>query len=193
MKILLIISSCLGVFFMLPGYMEYCFSIEGKASRKIYGAYVISGLGDMNVLTRFFNSQSKAKYLSPKNTREGKFETVLNIDEMHELCFKSLDNEVKTISFEFSQDEYIQEQSLAGEDQFQPINDEVSLASKLLETIYRNLHFYERRERTHRDLTENTCDNILLSVLIKILVLCFLSFIQLYVLIRLINTNKLGV
>lgn len=193
MKILLLISSCLGVFFMLPGYMEHCFSIEGKATRKIWAAYIVSGNGDMNVLTRFFNSQGKAKYLSPKNTREGKFETTLDIDEMHELCFKSLDNEEKTISFEFSQDEHIEQQSLAGEDQFQPLNDEVSIASKLLETIYRNLHFYERRERIHRDLTEKTCDNILWSVLIKVLVLCSLSFIQLYVLKRLINTNKFGV
>lgn len=190
MKTLVLISSCLAMFFTLPGHTEYCFSLDGKTSQKLWGAYIISGEGDMNVLSRLYNSQRKAKYISPKKTREGKFDIILDHDETYNFCFKSLDSYTKTISFEYSQDENKEELILAGEDQFQPINDEVLTASSLLESIYRNLHFYERRERVHRDLTEKTCDSILLSVLIKIIILCLLSLIQIYVLKSLFNTNK---
>ncbi|OMJ95954.1 hypothetical protein SteCoe_508 [Stentor coeruleus] len=193
MKTYLLLTSCLAMFFTLPGYMEYCFTIDGKASRKIWGAYVISGEGDMNVLTRFFNSQRKAKYTSQVNTREGKFEESIDKDETYEMCFKSQDGIEKIISFEFSQDMQIEEQSLAAEDHFQPLDDEIASSSQLLDTVYRNLHFYERRESAHRDLTERTCDYILLSVLIKIVVLCTLSLLQIYVLKNMFSSVKTSV
>lgn len=193
MRTYLLLASCLAMFFTLPGYMEYCFIIDGKASRKIWGAYVISGEGDMNVLTRFFNSQRKAKYISQAGTREGKFEEAIDNDEMHEMCFKSQDGTEKIVSFEFSQDMQIEEQNLAAEDHFQPLDDEVASASKLLDTIYRNLHFYERRESVHRDLTERTCDYILWSVLIKIVVLCTLSLLQIYVLKNMFSSAKVSI
>jgi hypothetical protein len=189
--VLVLVSIASSLFTNLPGYTEYCFFIDGKAGQKIWGEYVISGEGDMNVLTRFFDSVKKPKYSSPKGTREGKFEFLLTNDEYHELCFKALDADVKVISFEFSQEDQVS--TLAAEDHFQPIEDEVKMTSRLLETVYRNLHFYERRERVHRDLTERTCDNILRSVLVKVVVLCGISLVQIYVLRGLFSSDKVRV
>jgi len=183
--------ACYSLFIQLPGYTEYCFSIDGKKGQRLWGEYVISGEGDLNVLTRFFDGMKKPKYTGAKGTREGKFESLLNQDEFHELCFKAQDADPKTVSFEFSHEEPVA--VLAAEDHFQPIEDEVKLTSRLLETVYRNLHFYERRERVHRDLSEKTCDNILRSVLVKISVLCGISITQIYVLRGMFSGEKVRV
>ena len=187
-KSLLLASLTSALFTTLPGYTEYCFFVDGKSGQKLWGEYVISGEGDLNVLTRFFDSMKKPKYTGAKGTREGKFEFTLTSDEYHELCFKAQDGDPKVISFEFSQEDPVTH--LAAEDHFQPIEDEVKMTSRLLETVYRNLHFYERRERVHRDLTERTCDNILRSVLVKIVVLCCISLTQIYVLRGLFASDK---
>lgn len=187
-RVVYLALACYSLFIQLPGYTEYCFSIDGKKGQKLWGEYVVSGEGDVNVLTRFFNGMKKSVYVGPKGTREGKFEEVLKQDEFHELCFKALDADPKTISFEFSHEEQVTD--LAAEDQFLPLDDEIKLTSRLLETVYRNLHFYERRERVHRDLTEKTCDSILRNVLIKIVVLSCISLTQIYVLRGLFSGEK---
>ena len=93
-----------------------------------------------------------------------------------------MDFSEKSISFEFSQESQIEEFALAKDDQFEPLNDDIQNLVKNLDTVYRNIHFYERRERVHRDLAEKTCDDLLWSVLIKIAVLCVLSLSQIYAL-----------
>ena len=162
--------------------MEFCFTIDGKESSKIWGAYIVSGSEDTKVLTRLFDANRKTLYTSSKSSREGKFETTVTVDQIYELCFKALDFSEKSISFEFSQESQIEEFALAKDDQFEPLNDDIQNLVKNLDTVYRNIHFYERRERVHRDLAEKTCDDLLWSVLIKIAVLCVLSLSQIYAL-----------
>ena len=182
MRLSLLILSSYALFFTLPGYMEFCFTIDGKESSKIWGAYIVSGSEDTKVLTRLFDANRKTLYTSSKSSREGKFETAVTVDQIYELCFKALDFSEKSISFEFSQESQIEEFALAKDDQFEPLNDDIQNLVKNLDTVYRNIHFYERRERVHRDLAEKTCDDLLWSVLIKIAVLCVLSLSQIYAL-----------
>ena len=193
MKILLLAIACYGISFTLPSYSQYCFLIDGEKSHKLWGAYVISGEGDKNVLASLYDNSQKILYTSPLDSREGKFEIEVSDPQLYKLCFTAHDRTEKTVSFEFSQELKIEEETLASDDQFSPINDDLAKSSKLLDTVYRNLHFYERRERAHRDLTERTCDNVLWSVLAKIIVLCILSLTQIYVLKGFFNMNKASV
>lgn len=193
MRVLLFAISCYALTFTLPGFTEYCFSIEAIAPQVIWGAYIVSGDGDTNVLARVFDSKKKPKYASAKTTREGKFEIKVAESQMYELCFRALDAEEKEVGFEFSKDLNINEFTFPKGDEFEPLNDDISLCSHRLDEVYRNLEFYESRERVNRDLTERTCDNILWSVLLKIIVLCGLSLTQLYVLQGFFNMDKLRV
>jgi emp24/gp25L/p24 family/GOLD len=190
MRVILFALACYSVFFTLPGFVEYCFFLDGVESQKIWGAYVISGPGDTNVLTRVFDRVKKPKYTSPKETREGKFVIEVGETQTYELCFKALDFEDKIVSFEFSQDTLIAKNQPANQDEFDPLTDDIEALSKSLESVYMNIQFYERREKVHRDITEKTCDNILWSVLIKIVVLCVLSLTQVVVLKGLFNQEK---
>ena len=193
MRFLFLAISCYGLSFVLPGQTEYCFSIDGIATRRIWGEYIISGVGDMNVLTRLFDSKKKIKFASESGTREGKLELIANENQLYELCFKSVDSDDKTVSFELSQNELSQVVTPVSNDGFEPLSDDLSESTSLLEGVYRNLQFYEERERINRDLTERTCDSILWSVLLKIAVLCGISLTQLYVLKGIFNMDKIGV
>ena len=147
----------------------------------------------MNVLTRLFDSKKKIKFASESGTREGKLELIANENQLYELCFKSVDSDDKTVSFELSQNELSQVVTPVSNDGFEPLSDDLSESTSLLEGVYRNLQFYEERERINRDLTERTCDSILWSVLLKIAVLCGISLTQLYVLKGIFNMDKIGV
>ena len=193
MRLLFLVISCYSLSFVLPGYTEYCFALDGIATQRIWGAYVISGVGDMNVVTRLFDSKKKLKFASEKTTREGKVDLIVTESQMYELCFKSTDYDEKSVSFEFSQNELSQVVTPVNNDGFEPLSDDLSESSNLLGGVYRNLQFYEERERIHRDLTERTCDSILWSVLSKIAVLCTISITQLCVFKGIFNMDKIGV
>lgn len=98
------------------------------------------------------------------------------------MCFKALDRHSKTVSFEFTSQEEAEEGSLATEEELTPLRNGLKQLSKKLDSVYRNLHFYERRERIHRDLIEQTCDRVLWAGLSKMLVLISVSCLQVYLL-----------
>ena len=138
MRFLFLAISCYGLSFVLPGQTEYCFSIDGIATRRIWGEYIISGVGDMNVLTRLFDSKKKIKFASESGTREGKLELIANENQLYELCFKSVDSDDKTVSFELSQNELSQVVTPVSNDGFEPLSDDLSESTSLLEGVYRN-------------------------------------------------------
>jgi len=181
-SLVLLAGVCQGLFFTLEGNSEKCFSLRVRKGHEFWAAYVISGKGDRNVLTQIFESDGSIQYASPKKSREGSLELVSGKGGLHQMCFKALDRHSKTVSFEFTSQEEAEEGSLATEEELTPLRNGLKQLSKKLDSVYRNLHFYERRERIHRDLIEQTCDRVLWAGLSKMLVLISVSCLQVYLL-----------
>ena len=94
-----------------------------------------------------------------------------------------MDKVEKTISFEFGLDDDNQdEESLLGTENIDPLSNSLRDLGKQLDGVYRNIHFYQRREKVHRDLTEQTCDRVMMSAVIKMVVLALVGFLQIYIL-----------
>ena len=179
------------VYFSLPGHKEQCFKLTVGKGNKFYGAFIVSGKGDENVITRVFSPDGKVDFQSPRKSREGHFEIVSSNGGDHKLCFKSIDSNKKIISFEFDNRPEIELDKLATE--VEPLAIKLSGVSAQLDTVYRNIHFYERRERVHRDLIEQTCDRVLWSALLKFLVLTLVVGGQVFVFRGLFNKTTVGI
>jgi hypothetical protein len=94
-----------------------------------------------------------------------------------------IDKVDKVISFEFAlEDNGPDEATLAKGGSVDPLSNTLRDLAKQLDAVYRNVHFYQRREKVHRDLTEQTCDRVVFSAIIKMIVLAMVGFIQIYVL-----------
>lgn len=171
-----------GLHFTLLGLDTKCFSIEVVTGHKLWGDYVVSGLGEENILTRVVSPSNVVVYEAPDRSSEGKFEITAKETGPYKLCFKSLDSNPNTISFDYSHWDVIEAEGLASEEHLKPLEDELKILSKRLDSVYRNINFYERREKTHRDLIERTCDRVLWSVLGKIVILSSIAFTQIYML-----------
>jgi hypothetical protein len=86
------------------------------------------------------------------------------------------------ISFDYRHWDLADSEGLASEEHLKPLENELRVLSNKLDSVYRNINFYERREKTHRDLIERTCDRVLWSVLGKIVILSSIAFTQIYML-----------
>ncbi|CAG9321168.1 unnamed protein product [Blepharisma stoltei] len=177
-----LIISCHASFFTLPPRVETCFQLTTAKGSDIWGAYVISGEGDTKVITRVHKPDGIIIWQNPRDTREGSFDFVSENGGKYKLCFRTMDSLAKTVSFEFNSQDKTQFKELPKEEEIGPINDGLTKMNKELDKIYRNIHFYQRREKVHRDLAERTCDRVLWTVLIKIAVLVLISFSQIYML-----------
>lgn len=121
--------------------------------------------------------------MSPRKAKEGKFQAVSHEGGIHTLCFRMIDKVDKVISFEFAlEDNGPDEATLAKGGSVDPLSNTLRDLAKQLDAVYRNVHFYQRREKVHRDLTEQTCDRVVFSAIIKMIVLAMVGFIQIYVL-----------
>jgi hypothetical protein len=139
---------------------------------------VISGKGEENVITRVSNPMGRIEYMSPRKSKEGKFQGVAKDAGMHALCFRTIDKESKVVSFEFGLDEDgPSEDHLAKDSSIDPLSNSLRSLSKQLDSVYRNVHFYQRREKVHRDLTEQTCDRVVASAIVKMIVLAVVGFL----------------
>jgi len=188
---LLMCISVNAVYFSLPGHKEQCFSLSVGKGNKLYGAFIVSGKGDENMIARVFSPDGKVDYQSPRKSREGNFEITSDSGGKHKLCFKSIDSNTKNVSFEFDTRPEIEVDKLATE--VEPLTLKLTGVSAQLDTVYRNIHFYERRERVHRDLIEQTCDRVLWSALLKILVLATVVAAQVVVFRGLFNKTTVGI
>lgn len=188
---LLLIQICAGTFFILEGKSAIqCFIQKTTHGKELSGAYVISGEKDQNVVTTLLDNHGRILYSSQPKTREGKFEFPVEKDSTYKLCFQSKDKTPKTISFEFYVQEGLQEEKIATQEEIGPLRSSFRKLSRNLDTVYRNIQFYERREKTHRDLAELTCDRILFGAIIKMIVLAFISLAQIYMLRGFFNNKK---
>jgi hypothetical protein len=111
------------------------------------------------------------------------------------MCFRAADHIQKTVSFNFEieTDTHIDDDHLATEHAMEPIEDSLSHLRKQLEVVYRNLHFYRRRERVHRDLAESTCDRVVMTAVVKMIVLGMVGAIQIYILRGFFRSVPVGV
>lgn len=155
-----------------------CINQRTDIGNEISIAYVISGENDQNVIATVMDTRGKIVYNNPPLSREGKFETKSSGVGYFRLCFQSKDSTAKSISFDFYLQDGLQEEKMATQDEIAPIRTNFRKLSRNLDSVYRNIQFYERREKTHRDLAEITCDRVLVSGIVKIVVLCIVSICQ---------------
>lgn len=174
-----LISQSQALFFTLEGNAEQCFDLYVGKKHEFWGGFVISGENDQNVYTKLASSKGKTQYES--NDREGSF-GLESVGDIHTLCFRSLDSSITIISFEFSSEDEIEEEKLTTEEGLIPLRDSLKKITRNLDIVYRNLNFYENREKIHRDLAERTCDKVLLGGIWKIVVIIGVCLSQIYIL-----------
>ena len=188
-----LLASVEAVFFTLnsKGSLQ-CFAHKVDPGQELIGAYVISGEKDQNVQTTVVDIRGTVIYASQPRTREGKFDLKTDKAEYYKLCFQSKDKSPKSVSFDFYLHDGLQEEKFATQDEVTPLRTSFRKVSRSLDTVYRNIQFYERRERTHRDLAEVTCDRVVFSAVVKMVVLALISLSQIYMLRSFFN-NKRGI
>lgn len=169
------------LYFTLAGYQQLCFGLTVGKGGSFHGAYVVSGQGERNVLVRVVAPEGTVQFTSPPRSNEGSFELTSAEGGTHNLCFRVADSTQKTIAFEYTAAE-VKEAELATETELDPLQDSIAVMARSMDKVYRNIHFFERRERVHRDLTERTCDRVLWSALVKMFVLAIITCVQVYVL-----------
>ena len=168
------------LYFQLDYRVERCLGIDLLSSQSFSGAYMVSGQGENNVMVRVEAPSKHVLYHSTPKSREGKFDLVSEESGRHRLCFKAFDRWPKNISFELltrkAEPEFLTENELL------PLEENSVTMRKGYETIARNIRFTKQQERTHRDLTERTCDRVLWCAVVKVGVLVLVTVLQLVVL-----------
>ena len=165
-----------------PGTDE-CVALNVKEKGMFEGSFVVSGQGEKNYAARLFGPNGQVMYNSTPKQNEGSFEAQATSDGVYKLCFKSTDRQPKVISFEFElEDETVDEDETAAKGSLDPIERNFKDIARQLDLISRNIHFYQRREKVHRDLTEVTCDRVLQFSIVKVVVLLGLTIFQVYML-----------
>lgn len=178
-----------GLFFTLPSRKETCIGLEVKNAHDLWGAYVVSGQGDKNVNVIVFDPKNVVEFVNEKDSREGKFHIVKPTWGTHRICFKAMDGVIKTISFELTTEES-NENAIATDEELEPFDANLKKITRGLENVNRNLHFYQRREKTHRDLSERTCDRVLWVAGFKFVSLIAVSFLQIWGLKKILSSSS---
>ena len=191
---ILLVTLSEGVFFTLTGKGAIqCFNQAANPGEDISVAYVVSGERDQNVIATVLDNYGRTHFTSAPNSREGKLDLKVSNIAYYRLCFQSTDKTPKTISFEFYIQDGLEEEKILTQEEINPLRSSFRKLSRSLDTVYRNIQFYERRERTHRDLAELTCDRVVFSAIIKMAVLALISIGQIFMLRHLFNSNKIGI
>lgn len=178
--VLLAVASAL--YFPLDYRAERCFGLKLPAAQPFSGAYLVTGQGERNVLSRLESPSKRVLYHGTPKSHEGKFELTSEEEGLHRFCFKAFDRWPKNVSLEFTTPQV--EPELPTEEMLEPLYKEVKRMQRALETVMRNVQFTKQQERTHRDLTESTCDRVLWCAIIKVVVLSVVTVVQISVLKR---------
>lgn len=189
MFLLLILHITQGIFIQLNSKVEQCINHYVKDSPELWGAYIISGEGEKNVKVTLYDPKNVVEYISDENSREGKIKVKKPSSGVHRLCFRSSDNQSKSISFELKS-EISSVETVTVEEQLEPLEIGLRQASRNMESVYRNLHFYQRREKTHRDISERNCDRIWWATILKITCLVTITLLQIWGLTHILNRSS---
>ena len=125
----------------------------------------------------------KQTYLSAKFAKEGSYDLKSTVDGVYTMCFRGMDNHKKIINFEFDiSSEVLDVDDATYKANIDPVDTSMKDLNRQLDLVNRNIQFTMRREKVHRDLTEQTFDKVLWFSLGKVVALCSISFAQIYVL-----------
>lgn len=171
-----------GLFFTLEAKLERCVGVALDSKKEFTGAYLFTGENEQNVIARLKSPQGYILHQSQRGVKEGKFELTSKEEGIYRLCFRATDNTQKIISFELAAKEDKKELAVVTDTELEPLTNGLRAMGRVFDLIYRNIHFYQLRERTHRDLTERTCDRILWSAVGKMVSLGAICLVQIYIL-----------
>lgn len=171
-----------GLFFTLEPKLERCVGVLLAGKKEFAGAYLFTGQDEQNVIARLKSPQGYILHQSQRGVKEGKFELESKEEGIYRLCFRSTDNTEKIISFELAAKEGRKDLEVVTDSELEPLTNGLRSMGRVFDLIYRNIHFYQLRERTHRDLTERTCDRILWSAVGKMASLGAICLVQIYIL-----------
>ena len=87
-----------------------CFKLSTEINEEIHAAYLVSGLYEHSVLVKILDPDMAVAYVNQR-IREGKTSLTALKKGKYSLCFESLDSSAKTISFEFFNDEALEQDS----------------------------------------------------------------------------------
>lgn len=135
-----------------------------------------------------FDPKSVIEYISDPESSEGKFSVKKPSLGVHRLCFKSLDSNQNSVSFEIKSEERNTD-SLVLDDEIEPFEVSLRQLSRQVENVNRNLHFFKRREKIHRDISERNCDRIKWAAILKIICLITVAICQAWGLTYLLNKS----
>lgn len=188
-RIALLLVGVHALFFTLDPKLERCLGIPLPEKKGFTGAFLFTGENEENVIARVKSPNGYILYQSPRNVKEGKFDLESKEEGIYRLCFKATDNKTKIISFEMSEKDVKKDFDVVMETDMEPLTQGLRAMGRVFDLIYRNIHFYQLRERTHRDLTERTCDRILWSAIGKMVTLGAICLIQISILKNLFNAK----
>ena len=189
MFLVFLIYAANAVFFSLPERKELCIGVEVRKTQDLWGAYVVSGAGDKNVIVTLRDPKNIVEFVNDPFSRDGKFHINKPTPGTHRLCFKATDGKPKTISFDLYTEEP-KEGNIATDGELEPIEVNLKKISRAVDNVSRNLHFYQRREKAHRDLSEKTCDRVLWVAGFKIFTLASISMLQIYALKKILTSSS---
>lgn len=182
MKCLLALAVVQALYFTLPGNSKRCISETLQVGDVLSGDYLISGVAEQLVLTRLFSPNGEIAHKNLIGKPEGHFDLTAQSDGEYKLCFQAFDRAQKSVSFHLGKVE--KKEELASEKDIDPLEDSIGEMSVRVDRILRNVKFFQRREKVHRDLTEKTCENVVWSALAKIVVLVCVAVAEVTILLR---------
>ena len=177
------------MYFPLDYRTERCFGLLLPPNHPFSGAYLVSGQGENNVMTRVESPTKRVMYHGAPKTHEGKFELTSAEEGRYRFCFKAFDRWPKNVSFDYKAVKKEETADLPSEEEITPLRQDVQKMKQAFDAVARNVQFTKQQERTHRDLTERTCDRVLWCAILKIAVLSLVSFLQISVLKRVGETG----
>ena len=150
---------------------------------------MISGLSEKKVQVTLYDPKSVVEFISDPESSEGKFSVKKPSLGVHRLCFKSLDSNPNSVSFEIKSEERSSD-SLVLDDEIEPFEVSLRQLSRQTESVMRNIHFFKRREKIHRDISEKNCDRIKWGAIMKIVSLIAVAICQVWGLTYLLNKSS---
>mmetsp|Transcript_58463 Transcript_58463/g.67520 ORF Transcript_58463/g.67520 Transcript_58463/m.67520 type:complete len:199 (+) Transcript_58463:29-625(+) len=141
--------------------------------------YVSSGLEEQQINMKAFDLQGNV-LREVNGRRESNTEIMAAADGAYRICWRVLDNNAKTLSFDLQTGDKVDKSAAA--DNIDGVSQEVRKAYKSLEQIFRNQHYQHTREEVHKKSIESLESKIQWCAILKILVLIVIAGIQVYIL-----------
>eukprot|EP01016_Furgasonia_blochmanni_P008535 TRINITY_DN13475_c0_g1_i1.p1 TRINITY_DN13475_c0_g1~~TRINITY_DN13475_c0_g1_i1.p1 ORF type:complete len:251 (-),score=56.00 TRINITY_DN13475_c0_g1_i1:46-798(-) len=169
------------IFITLSDQNPVCFWKIGWDGNNMTGSYVVSGYHEDEISFWIDNPENQTVHKTSR-VRDHNFNLPLLNYGKYRLCFQALDSTTKVISFDFATSESRTPQNVAAKDHVDEIYRDVKKSYKQLEIIYRNQHYQQVREETHRRTLKDTESKVQWCGLSKIFVLVAITALQIFVL-----------